>query len=71
MPNSRPLKFASFDTTKRRHRINIFKVGKLWVFKHFFEDKEMFKALLDHYNQDQYRFEFKSIGAISIPLNLA
>lgn len=33
------------------------------IFKHFFEDKEMFKSLLDYYNQDQYRFEFKSIGA--------
>jgi hypothetical protein len=57
------LKFATFDTTKSRKRINIFKVGKLWVFKYFFEDKETFKALRDHYSQDLYRFEFKSIGA--------
>jgi hypothetical protein len=71
LPKSQPLKFAPFDATKRRKRINIFKVGKLWIFRHFFDDKDMFKALLDHYNQDQYRFEFKSIGAISIPLNLA
>jgi hypothetical protein len=63
VPKSQPLKFAAFDITKRRHRIKIFKVGKLWIFKHFFEDKEAFKVLLDHFNKDQYRFEFKSIGA--------
>ena len=62
-PKPQSLKFAPFDATKRRKRIVIFKVGKLWIFKHFFDDKETFKALLDHYNEDQYRFEFKSIGA--------
>jgi hypothetical protein len=62
-PKSQPLKFAPFDTIKRRKRIKVFKVGKLWIFKYFFEDKETFKALLDHYNKDQYRFEFKSVGA--------
>jgi hypothetical protein len=60
---SQPLKFDVLETTKRRQRINVFKVGKLWIFKHFFEDKETFKSLLDYYNKDQYRFEFKSIGA--------
>jgi hypothetical protein len=65
-----PLKFAPFDTITRHLRINIFKVGKLWVFKYFFEDKEIFKSLLDYYNQDQYRFEFKSIGARNNALKL-
>ena len=37
-------------------------MDKLWVLKHFFDDKEIFKALLDYYNKDQYRFEFKSVG---------
>jgi hypothetical protein len=60
---SQPMKFAPFDITKRRKRINVFKVGKLWLFKHFFDDKETFKALLDSYNQEEYRFEFKSLGA--------
>jgi hypothetical protein len=60
---SRSLKFAAFDLNKQRKRINVFKVGKLWMFKHFFDDKEIFKSLADYYNQDQYRFEFKSIGA--------
>jgi len=44
-------------------RITIFKLGKLWVFKQFFDKREVFDALLDYYNKDQYRFEFKSIGA--------
>jgi hypothetical protein len=54
---------STFDVVPRHKRISVFKIGKLWLFKHFFEDKEIFKALLDYYNQDQYRFEFKSIGA--------
>jgi hypothetical protein len=52
----------TFDVIPKRKRIAIFKVGKLWLFKHFFDDKETFKALLDYYNKDQYRFEFKSTG---------
>jgi len=53
----------TFDVVERRARINIFKLGKLWVFKQFFDKREVFDALLDHYNKNQYRFEFKSIGA--------
>jgi len=37
-------------------------LASYWVFKHFFEDKEMFKALADFYNEDQFRFEFKTVG---------
>ena len=44
---------------KERH---IFKVGKLWLFKQFFDNKEIFKALRDYYSQDNYRFEFKTTG---------
>jgi len=53
---------STFDVKERRKRIIVFKVGTLWIFKQFFEDKEIFKALLGHYNKDSYRFEFKSIG---------
>jgi hypothetical protein len=54
----------TFDVIPKRKRINVFKLGKLWVFKHFFDNKDLFKALLDYYNnKDQYRFEFKSTGA--------
>jgi len=54
---------STFDVKERRTRITVFKVGKLWLFKQFFDNHELFNALLDYYNKDQYRFEFKSIGA--------
>jgi hypothetical protein len=60
----------TFDVIERRKRITLFKLGKLWLFKCFFEDRELFEALLDHYNKDQYRFEFKSIGARNNALKL-
>jgi len=56
MPNT-------FDVIPKRKSLVVFKVGKLWVFKQFFENREVFEALLGHYNKDSYRFEFKSIGA--------
>jgi len=46
----------TFDVLEKRKRITLFKLGKLWVFKHFFDNKELFRALLDHYNEDLYRF---------------
>ena len=61
---------STFDVIERRKRINIFKLGKLWVFKQFFDNRELFNALLDYYNKDQYRFEFKSIGARNNALKL-
>jgi hypothetical protein len=53
---------STFDVKERRKRIIVFKVGKLWLFKQFFDNHELFNALLDYYNKDQYRFEFKTIG---------
>jgi len=63
MPNT-------FDVIPKRKRLVVFKVGKLWVFKQFFDNHELFNALLDYYNKDQYRFEFKSIGARNNALKL-
>jgi hypothetical protein len=60
----------TFDVVPKRRRIIMFKIGKLWVFKHFFEDKTLFLALLGSYNKDQYRFEFSSIGARNNALKL-
>ena len=60
----------TFDVLEKRKRITLFKLGKLWVFKHFFDNKELFKAFLDHYNKDLYRFEFKSTGARNNALKL-
>jgi len=56
------MRVSTFDVKESRKRIIVFKVGKLWLFKQFFENKEIFKALLGYYNQDNYRFEFKTTG---------
>jgi hypothetical protein len=64
------LKLSTFDVIKRRKHVNIFKIGKLWVFKCFFENNGVFKAFLGWYNKDLYRFEFKSVGARNQALKL-
>jgi hypothetical protein len=53
----------TFDVIQRRRKINLFKLGKIWVFKHFFDNKETFKALAESYNEDKFRFKFKTFGA--------
>jgi hypothetical protein len=53
----------TFDVIQRRSKIILFKLGKLWVFKHFFDDKAIFKALAESYNEDKFRFDFKTFGA--------
>jgi hypothetical protein len=55
MPNT-------FDVIPKRKRLVVFKVGKLWLFKQFFDNREVFEAMLGHYNKDSYRFEFKTTG---------
>jgi hypothetical protein len=59
-----------FDVIKRRKRITFFKLGKLWVFKQFFDNRALFDALLNYYNKDLFRFEFKSTGARNNALKL-
>ena len=61
---------GTFDVVPKRKRITLFKLGKLWVFKQFFDNRALFNALLDYYNKDLYRFEFKSIGARNNALKL-
>jgi len=54
----------TFDVIQRRSKIKLFKLGKPWAFKHFFESKEeIFKALAENYNEDRFRVEFKTFGA--------
>jgi len=60
----------TFDVVPHRTHITIFKLGRLWVFKYYFGDVEIFKALADYYNKDQYRFEFKSVGERNNALKL-
>jgi hypothetical protein len=64
------MEFSTFDVVSKRKRITVFKLGKLWLFKYFFNNRELFDALLDHYNKDLYRFEFKSTGARNNALKL-
>ena len=51
-----------FNVKRKRNRINIFKISKIYVFKHFFDDKEIFKGLVDFYISESYRFEMKNAG---------
>ena len=60
----------TFDVIERRKRITVFKLGHFWVFKQFFDNHELFNVLLDYYNKDLFRFEFKSTGARNNALKL-
>ena len=60
----------TFDVIEKRKQITFFKLGKLWVFKQFFDSHELFNALLDLLQKDLYRFEFKFIGARNNALKL-
>jgi hypothetical protein len=61
-PSQLELKASILDVIQRRKRITLFKLGKHWVFKHFFDNKETFKALAENYKEDKFRFEFKTFG---------
>ena len=61
---------GTFDVVTRRKRITFFKLGKLWVFKQFFDNRALLDALQDYYNKDLFRFEFKSVGARNNALKL-
>ena len=54
------IKASTFDIIQHRKRATHFKLGKLWVFKYFFGNKEIFKALAEKRNVDKFRFEFKT-----------
>jgi hypothetical protein len=62
--------FSEFDVNERRKKVNVFKIGKLWVFKQFFDNKELYEAFLGWYNKNLYRFEFKSVGSRNQALKL-
>ena len=42
--------------------ITIIKAGSHWIFKHFFEDKDIFKELVDYYDKEGYRFVLRTPG---------
>lgn len=49
-----------FDITKKK--INYFKIGKLYCFKYYFNDKQVFEELSKYYNKEKYRFECPTVG---------
>jgi hypothetical protein len=58
----------TFDVVPK-HSTSIYS-RSAWLLKHFFDNRGLFEALLDYYNKDQYRFEFKSTGARNNGLKL-
>jgi len=44
-----------------KEQIFIFKLGSLWYFKYFFDDRGIFEDLSDCYNRDRFRFELKTV----------
>lgn len=45
-----------------RKKINVFKIGKLYCFKHYFNDRQVFEELSRYYNKENYRFECGTAG---------
>ena len=60
----------TFDVLPRCKSITVFKAGGHWIFKHFFDDSEIFRELADYYNKDLFRFEFKTVGESNKVLKL-
>jgi len=43
------MSFSPFDTEpKKKKKLYFFKIGKIWCFKYFFDDKEILKNSIDH-----------------------
>lgn len=51
-----------FDITEKRPRINIFRLGGAYYFKHFFDDPEFFRELEPYYEKARYRFRMATSG---------
>jgi hypothetical protein len=51
-----PHSMASFHRASHE-RVNVFLVDGVYLFKHYFEGKEVFDRLKQYYNNQQYRFE--------------
>ncbi|OUJ19464.1 hypothetical protein AMET1_0134 [Methanonatronarchaeum thermophilum] len=47
---------SDFDVNPKK--LVVFKLGSKYVFKQYFDQKEIFSKLGDYYNQSKYRFEF-------------
>ena len=45
-----------------KKQITIFKAGGHWVFKHYFEDRDIFIGLVEYYDKYKYCFVLKTLG---------
>jgi len=45
-----------------RKKINVFKIGKIYCFNHYFNDKQVFEEMSRYYNKERYRFECSTAG---------
>jgi hypothetical protein len=52
----------AFDITEKRPRINIFKLGSAYSFKHYFDDPALFRELETYYEKASYRFKMATAG---------
>ncbi len=53
---------SEFDIVKNRPRINIFKLGDGYYFKHFFDEPGLFRELEPYYEKQRYRFKMATVG---------
>ncbi len=60
----------TFDVVEKRPRINIFKLGGTYYFKHFFDDPELFRELEPFYERAKYRFRMATAGERNKLMNL-
>jgi len=51
---------VDFDITRKK--INVFKIGKLYCFKYYFTNEQVFNELSPYYNKEKYRFECGTAG---------
>ncbi len=40
-----------------QNRVNVFPINEVYLFKHYFDNEEIFDKLRRYYNNQQYRFE--------------
>jgi len=52
-----------FDISRKN--INIFKIGNIYCFKAYFNDKDIFKELSTYYNKERFRFEFSTSSELN------
>jgi hypothetical protein len=51
-----------FEIAEKRPRINVFKLGGAYYFKHFFDDPELFREFEPFYEKARFRFRMATVG---------